>query len=563
MKSVAIVFGRMNPPTNGHLELLRHLYSLNTDDKILFLSHSKDPAKNPLSFEQKLYFAKKLFLPVFPRLKISEENCRTLIEVLQALSGYDRVVAVVGEDRVTSFQQLLDKYNGIPDKSGNILYSFSSIEVVNSGDRVEGVSASDQRRHAAENDFEAFFEGTPTDDVDLARELFTAARRGMELIERRIRASIRKLLEADKLTPDQIAKLRKLQQQRATKQPTKPQASESISDKVKEKADEKKAEEAKKGEDSILNFRDAAKRLPADGGLSRDATDYSKARAQVLLVLAEPCTKYHAAAIEQFVRAPARISKGIPQGTPAYRFIAVISSKNDVVEDTGVKAVWIKDLVASSKSARIVYGKVEAIARLLAGRFGYLEFTGQGVVYNKTSALITAEWSRLKGDASTCIGRSNLNQLGITITTFDNPNSAQSALEAADKKFTADVSAFRNRLEKEDIIATELEKEIDAIADARKKAFIEELPKAQNLAYLEAIYYAFCTLYSKKYGKNQWDLFKTLFASEIQAAKDLGEEMGITQAGEAIGKLKNYLSGKTPEGEDSSPGNEPTNKTTY
>lgn len=568
MKSAAIVFGRMNPPTIGHLELLQYLYQLDTDDHILFLSHSRDATKNPLSFEQKIAFAKKLFLPVMPRLKISEESHRTLIEVLQSLSEYDEVVVVVGADRVEAFQALLDKYNGIPDKSGNILYSFSSIRVIDSGDRVEGVSASDQRKHAVANDFEAFQKGTPTDDEELAKELFIATRRGMELIEARIIKSMRKLLEAPAMTPAQIAKLKKLQQQKvaagskATVDNKDGEEEPGISEQIKAKAEEKKAEETKKGEESIGSFVDKAKSIPADGGLSRDTTDYSQSRAQVLLVLAEPPTKYHAAVIDQFVRTPARVVKGIPQGTQAYRFIAVLSSKNDIVENTAVKALWLRNLVSSAKNTRILYGKAEAIARLLASRFGYLEFTGQGVVFNKTSGLISAEWARQKGASNTVFGR-NLNQFGVTVTTFDNPNSAQEALAAADKKLTADVSAFKAKVEKDSNIITELEKEIESIADARKKAFVEELPKGQGLPYLEAIYYAFCTWYAKKYGKNQWDLFKTVFASEIAATKELGEELGITQAGEAMGKVKNYLAGKTPNGEDSSSEGVPTNKSRY
>ena len=290
MKSAAIVFGRMNPPTIGHLDLLQYLYQLDTDDHILFLSHSRDVTKNPLSFEQKIAFAKKLFVPVMPRLRISEESYRTLIEVLQSLSEYDEVVVVVGADRVEAFQVLLDKYNGIPDKSGNILYSFSSIKVIDSGDRVEGVSASDQRKHAVANDFEAFQKGTPTDDEKLAKELFIATRRGMELIEARIIKSIRKLLEAPAKTPAQIAKLKKLQQQRAATgykatvdKKDGGEEEPDISEQIKAKAEEKKAEETKKGEESIGSFVDKAKSIPADGGLSRDTTDYSQSRAQVLL----------------------------------------------------------------------------------------------------------------------------------------------------------------------------------------------------------------------------------------------------------------------------------------
>lgn len=536
MKTVAIVIGRLNPPTTGHLKLLEALDAQPADDKFLFLSHSSDHGKNPLSYEQKLYFVRRLFEDRFPEITIQDTSYKTLIEVVQSLTGYDELILVAGGDRVDAFQTLLDKYNGNPDKAGNILYSFDSIQVVSAGSRdpdaedVSGMSASKLRSFAANDDFENFEMGVPTNDAKLAKELFLAVRKGMKLIERLMREADPKAAAASSAKD-------------ATADTAKKAAAE-----LKKLKDKRQAEEDKQGNDAMNGFLARAKSLAADGGLSKSAEDFSKARAQVLVLLSDPVTKYHAAAIDQFINAPARVAKGFPARVPAYRFVVIASSKNDIVENAGVRALWVSDLVGSTKKARIMFGKVEAITRALASRFGYMEFSGQQRVLNKTSSLMIAEWNRVKaGGADTqTVFKRELSFLGVTSPTFDDPNSAQEALATTDKELITDISAFKKKVEDGSSIATELEREIAAIADKRKKAFIEELPRGKNLAYLEAIYYAFCAFYKKKTGKSLWDLFKSVFASEIEAVSNLGQEIGVTQGVQAISKVKSFLTDNEP-----------------
>ena len=55
-KSVAMLYGRMNPPTKGHEENINGLKDLakkHNADHVVVASHSHDPKKNPLSPEQK------------------------------------------------------------------------------------------------------------------------------------------------------------------------------------------------------------------------------------------------------------------------------------------------------------------------------------------------------------------------------------------------------------------------------------------------------------------------------------------------------------------------------
>ena len=67
MKKVVIAFGRMNPPTVGHEKLVTKIKSVarkNRATPLLYLSHSQDKKKNPLSYEDKIRLAKKAFGPL-------------------------------------------------------------------------------------------------------------------------------------------------------------------------------------------------------------------------------------------------------------------------------------------------------------------------------------------------------------------------------------------------------------------------------------------------------------------------------------------------------------------
>ena len=70
------------------------------------------------------------------------------------------------------------------------MYQFDNIEVRSAGDRdpdsdsVEGMSASKQRKAAAENDFDGFLRGVPTAmNKKAARELFDNVRKSMKIKE--------------------------------------------------------------------------------------------------------------------------------------------------------------------------------------------------------------------------------------------------------------------------------------------------------------------------------------------------------------------------------------------
>jgi hypothetical protein len=172
-KTAVVAFGRMNPPTIGHEKLVGAIKKV-PGDHFLFLSHTQNAKDNPLTFDQKVQFANEFF----PGITIGDSSVKTIIDVMKKLQadGYNNVVYVAGSDRIDSFKELLNKYNGSE-------YQFNSIKVINAGARdpdaegAEGMSASKMRAAAVADNFEEFARGVPK--VELADELFAAVKAGM------------------------------------------------------------------------------------------------------------------------------------------------------------------------------------------------------------------------------------------------------------------------------------------------------------------------------------------------------------------------------------------------
>lgn len=172
-KTAVVAFGRMNPPTIGHAKLVDKIKSI-PGDHLLFLSQTQNAKDNPLSFDQKVRFAKASFQGI----EIGNKDVRTPIDMMQKLEGlgYTDIVYVAGSDRVGSFEKLFPKYNGTD-------YDFNSIEVVSAGERdpdaegAEGMSASKMRKAAIEGNFEAFQQGVANPRI--AKEMYDAIRQAM------------------------------------------------------------------------------------------------------------------------------------------------------------------------------------------------------------------------------------------------------------------------------------------------------------------------------------------------------------------------------------------------
>ena len=185
--TLTIAFGRFNPPTIGHQQLMDvAAQSAESDggDYLIYPSRSQDKKKNPLDPDTKISYMRKMF-PTHSERIVNDAGNKTIFDVLKKAhnDGYTNVRIVGGSDRVKEFEKLSNNYNGQ-------LYAFDAIEVVSSGERdpdakgVEGMSASRMRLAAAEGDFRKFREGLPPDmKRGSAQELFDSVRASMGINE--------------------------------------------------------------------------------------------------------------------------------------------------------------------------------------------------------------------------------------------------------------------------------------------------------------------------------------------------------------------------------------------
>lgn len=153
-KKVVFSFGRMNPPTIGHEKLVNKIKSeakTRGADARLYLSHTSNKEKDPLTYNEKAKYAKKAF-DIFKK-----SRARTIIEVAKELEaeGYTDITLVFGEDRDAEMVNLIKKYNGKD-------FTFNSIDSVSAGKRnpnakgVEGISGTKLRELAKTGKLDMF-----------------------------------------------------------------------------------------------------------------------------------------------------------------------------------------------------------------------------------------------------------------------------------------------------------------------------------------------------------------------------------------------------------------------
>lgn len=191
-KAVVLHYGRMNPPTKGHEENIngvKELAAKNNADHLVVASHSQDKKKNPLSPEQK----QKHLNRAFPNtnIEVASKEHPTIIHHAKRLAskGYNHLIVAAGADRAKEYHNLLNKYNGKE-------YNFKKITVTSTGQRKEGVSGTDMRNHAKNNDYNSFKKNLPSSvqkNDKHSRELFHDTKTGMGLHENANRSMFKAL----------------------------------------------------------------------------------------------------------------------------------------------------------------------------------------------------------------------------------------------------------------------------------------------------------------------------------------------------------------------------------
>jgi nicotinic acid mononucleotide adenylyltransferase len=116
-KRVVFTYARMNPPTLGHRMLVDKMKAeAGADDYWVFLSHNnektKDPKRDPLTWEQKVQFVKQIMKPHAAHV-ISDPSVKLLYQTFKWLynQGYRELNMVVGSDRVPAMTTSLQNWN--------------------------------------------------------------------------------------------------------------------------------------------------------------------------------------------------------------------------------------------------------------------------------------------------------------------------------------------------------------------------------------------------------------------------------------------------------------------
>jgi len=157
-KHGVLAYGRMNPPTTGHEQVINKVHEVakehNAVHKVV-LSHTsgtKD-GKNPLPADVKVKHAQHAFPGT--NIEAASKEHPTILHHAAAMAsqGVKHLHVVAGSDRVEEYHKLLHKYNGVKSAHGS--YNFKSIKVHSSGERdpdaegTSGVSGTKMREHAA------------------------------------------------------------------------------------------------------------------------------------------------------------------------------------------------------------------------------------------------------------------------------------------------------------------------------------------------------------------------------------------------------------------------------
>ena len=208
LKTAVFCWGRFNPPTIGHGKLLDALISVakrkggRNSDTFVLVSHSVDPEKNPLTKEQKVFYLKKMFPKQMKYYDVELNKKKLFLRLIAIILNkyYERLIMVVGSDRVREFQTELDKFNGATGDDAPLKgasYSFKEIEVVSAGERdpdaegISGMSASKMRAAAVDGDLKSFKGGVPRGfGAKNTKNMMNDVRKGMGLKAIRLKESM-------------------------------------------------------------------------------------------------------------------------------------------------------------------------------------------------------------------------------------------------------------------------------------------------------------------------------------------------------------------------------------
>jgi hypothetical protein len=179
-------YGKWRIPHRGYdvvVDKMNEIAKKHKADQEIALSGQTNPLG---SHENKVKHARRMF----PGANITSEQHPNFLAHAADLNkrGYNALHVVVGSDRAEGFKDTLERYNGKPDKKGNVLYNFpGGIHVHTAGEeRVEGSegtagsSSTQQEKHAREGNFKAFSDNSPRGAKEKdVKALYNDVRKGL------------------------------------------------------------------------------------------------------------------------------------------------------------------------------------------------------------------------------------------------------------------------------------------------------------------------------------------------------------------------------------------------
>lgn len=166
-KTVAFVYGRFNPPTEGHEALIRKLAKFGKQNNAQLIAvvptHTTNNKTDPLDFALKYKALQDIVNNIDPSIKVLQEG-KTFIQILKYFTeqNFTKAIQLAGSDRIENYKELIKKYNDLPDKNGNIVFNIPEYEIISAGERdpdaegIAGVSATKVRQAAKQGTFEEF-----------------------------------------------------------------------------------------------------------------------------------------------------------------------------------------------------------------------------------------------------------------------------------------------------------------------------------------------------------------------------------------------------------------------
>lgn len=175
MNEVALVVGRLNPPTRGHGVLIRQLKE--TAERlgarpVLYIvdgaKSGKDKSKNPLSADQRLAIAKKLFPGITVDVVSSAYEALEVLDV----QGFKLKAWIAGSDRASNYRKLVASEQ----------LDCEVLEVDREAGEADGVSATAARQAALDGNMVEFAHHmphlSPSDLADIAQMIREATNGG-------------------------------------------------------------------------------------------------------------------------------------------------------------------------------------------------------------------------------------------------------------------------------------------------------------------------------------------------------------------------------------------------